>query len=170
MAQIVKLNMDDLRNIVNETIDCLINESKAKPGKQKVMYDNNKSAKCGETLKCPVCGSDFVKRQWQQAFCSGKCKERYWNTKGDRHKDPRYYSKYNMKHPERYLGMGVTRAEKDYFDALHAYATDPDFRAYMRDTALNSDGSWDSHEARNTIDAEYQNYLDDYIEDDFYSE
>ena len=130
------------------------------------LYQKNKEAKCGETLNCPVCSSLFVKKQWQQAFCCNKCKNKYWNRKGDRHADPDYYSKYNQKHPERYLGLlgkGATRAERDYNEALYALATDKDFRDYENDSVDSFSGDWDSHDVGcgGGIDIvqEYENYL-----------
>lgn len=47
-------------------------------------YDKNKSAKVGENCKCPSCGTQFEKTNYQQAFCKSKsgtkCKDKYWNT------------------------------------------------------------------------------------------
>lgn len=52
-------------------------------GSLKPFYDAAKSAKTGETISCPVCKKQFVKRSYQQAFCSNKgksnCKDKYWN-------------------------------------------------------------------------------------------
>jgi hypothetical protein len=49
-------------------------------------YKHNKAAKVGTEIKCPVCGSSFQKRQYSQAFCSSKCKNKYWNDlQPDRH-------------------------------------------------------------------------------------
>ena len=52
--------------------------------KIKQLYDNAKSAKVGDNCKCPSCGTEFIKTNYQQAFCktkSGtKCKDKYWNT------------------------------------------------------------------------------------------
>ena len=138
---------------------------------RKKTYDTNKAAKCGEHLVCPVCGTAFVKKQWQQAFCCGECKNKYWNDKGDRHSDPNYYSKYNQKHPERYIGLiglGHNKAEREYNEALYALATDEDFRNYVNDSVNNFDGSWDSHDVGcgGGIDIvqEYENYNEDLID------
>ena len=142
----------------------------AHKSKRRLTYEANKTAKCGETILCPVCGKEFVKRQYSQAFCCGKCKDAFWNARGDRHSDTNYYTKYNMEHPERYaglIGLGATRDEREYYEAMHAYATDPDFREWLRQSADNFDGDWDSHCVRNTIGQEYQNYLDDRLESDF---
>jgi hypothetical protein len=47
-------------------------------------YQLNKSAKVGETIKCPSCKTEFTKSNYQQAFCKTKrgtwCKDQYWNT------------------------------------------------------------------------------------------
>ena len=69
----------------------------------------NKEAKTGETIKCPICGDVFIKKQYAQAFCSKECKGYYWNAaKPDRHKDKNYNHKYNQSHPER-LDRGFTK-------------------------------------------------------------
>lgn len=48
------------------------------------LYRKVKSAKVGETVVCPSCGTSFVKSSYQQAFCKTKpktvCKDKYWNT------------------------------------------------------------------------------------------
>lgn len=31
-------------------------------------YLQNKEAKTGETIKCPICGDVFIKKQYSQAF------------------------------------------------------------------------------------------------------
>ena len=49
-------------------------------------YEENKAAKVGSTIICPTCGKEFVKKQYSQAFCCLQCKDKYWNTMGDRHK------------------------------------------------------------------------------------
>lgn len=58
--------------------------------------DTNKSSKVGSTIRCPVCGTSFVKTTYNKIFCSspsGKknnrgtytkfghssCKDTYWN-------------------------------------------------------------------------------------------
>ena len=42
-------------------------------------YHLNKETKTGAEIVCPVCGAHFKKRQYSQAFCSGECKDRFWN-------------------------------------------------------------------------------------------
>ena len=72
-------------------------------------YLKNKEAKTGETIKCPICGESFIKKQYSQAFCCKECKGYYWNAaKPDRHKDKNYQHKYNQSHPER-LDRGYTK-------------------------------------------------------------
>lgn len=72
-------------------------------------YLQNKEAKTGETIKCPICGDVFIKKQYAQAFCCKECKGYYWNVvKADRHKDKNYHHKYNQEHPER-LNRGFTK-------------------------------------------------------------
>ena len=52
--------------------------------KIKELYKNAKSAKVGAVCKCPGCGNEFIKTNYQQAFCKSKkgtiCKDKYWNT------------------------------------------------------------------------------------------
>ena len=52
--------------------------------KIKTRYRLNKSAKVGDQIICPSCGTHFTKAQHQQAFCKTKggtiCKDKYWNT------------------------------------------------------------------------------------------
>lgn len=75
--------------------------------KRKEIYKANKLKKVGEECTCPICEKSFVKKQWQQAFCCGSCKDRFWNEKADRHKKG-YYRKYNLAHPERLYRIGKT--------------------------------------------------------------
>ena len=72
----------------------------AKKTKTNVTYEKNKAAKAGSDLICPVCGSHFTKKQWAQAFCCNECKNKYWNRKGDRHREG-YYEDYDLSHPSR---------------------------------------------------------------------
>ena len=64
------------------------------------IYEKNKAAKVGTKIICPICGQEFVKKQYSQAFCCGICKDDFWNAKGDRHRKG-YYADYDEKHPER---------------------------------------------------------------------
>ena len=51
------------------------------------LYKTNKGAKTGTIIECPVCHKKFKKIQYSQAFCCGKCKDKYHNmVDGDRHK------------------------------------------------------------------------------------
>lgn len=47
-------------------------------------YKANKEAKTGDVCVCPSCETEFVKTNYQQAFCKSKgktvCKDKYWNT------------------------------------------------------------------------------------------
>ena len=84
-------------------------------------YLQNKEAKTGDTIKCPICGDVFIKKQYSQAFCCKECKGYYWNAaKPDRHKDKKYQHKYNKAHPER-LERGYTKIKHNsniWYDAL----------------------------------------------------
>ncbi len=50
----------------------------------KAIYKSSKAAKVGEECDCPSCGTMFIKKNYQQAFCKSKgktvCKDKYWNT------------------------------------------------------------------------------------------
>lgn len=65
-------------------------------GERKKTYKLNKTLKVGDELTCPICKTKFIKKQWQQAFCCGTCKDKFWNDKPDRHKDPNYHHFYNV--------------------------------------------------------------------------
>ena len=46
-------------------------------------YKKSKSAKVGDKCICPSCDAEFIKTNYQQAFCKTKtgttCKDFYWN-------------------------------------------------------------------------------------------
>ena len=46
-------------------------------------YETAKAAKTGATCVCPSCQKQFIKKSYQQAFCSNKgrnnCKDVFWN-------------------------------------------------------------------------------------------
>ena len=112
-----------------------IKEMSWKKSKRRMQYEANKEAKVGEVIVCPICGEKLTKKSYQQAFCSTKCKDAYWNNKKDRHKSG-YYSEYNQKHPERYerlIGLGFTTREREENYALYRYATDKEFRKYVNE-------------------------------------
>lgn len=70
-------------------------------------YKAAKAAKVGDVVKCAHCGKEFVKRYYQEVFCCPKCKDDYWNKKGDRHKGGKsYHREYNYKHLERLQRIG----------------------------------------------------------------
>ena len=70
-----------------------------KISKRQQRYIDNKKAKCGAEISCAVCGKIFIKKQYSQAFCCIRCKDAYWNAKGDRHSDSDYYRRYNHSQP-----------------------------------------------------------------------
>lgn len=47
-------------------------------------YIKNKESKIGAKCTCPSCGTLFIKKYYQQAFCKSRsgttCKDKYWNT------------------------------------------------------------------------------------------
>lgn len=56
----------------------------SKQARMKKAYTLAKASKVGDTCTCPSCGTQFVKTNYQQAFCRAKggtvCKDKYWNT------------------------------------------------------------------------------------------
>ena len=109
-----------------------------KISKRKERYNTNKASKVGDACLCPVCGKEFTKTHYAQAFCCGKCKDAYWNAKGDRHRAG-YYEEYDNARPERKLRRALysmdilnTRDEEE-MEARMALASDEDFRRYVND-------------------------------------
>ena len=104
--------------------------------KRKIAYEKNKKAKVGDEITCPICGTKFKKRQYSQAFCDSKCKDTYWNAKGDRHSVD-YYEKYDNKHPERKLRKAlysidvINSRDADELEARMALINDEGFRRYV---------------------------------------
>ena len=43
------------------------------------LYEKNTNKKVGELIKCPICGTEFVKKVKQQKFCCIDCKNKYHN-------------------------------------------------------------------------------------------
>ena len=68
------------------------------------LYKNNKSAKVGTEIECPVCHKRFIKKSYQQAFCCKDCKDKFWNRT---RKSNGYFSRYNAEHPERLERVGI---------------------------------------------------------------
>ena len=97
-----------------------------KNNKQDKLYFYNKEAAVGDSITCPVCNTTFTKKQYSQAFCCKDCKDKFWNKRGDRHKEG-YYREYNEKHPERghYIKQIRQNTGNLYYDSLG--------RAYSRD-------------------------------------
>lgn len=132
----------------------------AKKSKRKLQYEDNKSAKVDTEITCPICGTKFVKRQYSQAFCCSKCKDEYWNAKGDRH-SVGYYKKYDNKHPERKLRRAlysinvVNARDEDEIEARMALANDPDFRRYVNDDC----DVCDIPSCNVDLATQYENYL-----------
>lgn len=132
----------------------------AKKNKRKLQYEANKSAKVGTEITCPICGTKFIKRQYAQAFCDGKCKDAFWNAKRDRH-SVGYYEKYDNKHPERKLRKAlysidvINARDEAELEARIALVNDPDFRRYVNDT----DDLCDIPPCNVDLATQYANYL-----------
>lgn len=73
---------------------------------RKKTYLTNKDKKIGDKCICPICKCEFTKTHYAQAFCCNECKVKYHNDK-QRGKRNGYFSKYNMKHTERYERVGI---------------------------------------------------------------
>lgn len=93
-------------------------------------YEVNKSASVGEDIICPSCGTHFIKKSYQQAFCSTYCKDKYWNQK---RKDNGYFRKYNIEHPERLERVGINTEYKpieclgEYGESLAQIIIEPEY-------------------------------------------
>ena len=93
-------------------------------------YDNNKLAKVGEEIICPICGKRLIKKSYQQAFCCTRCKDIYHNK---RRVNNGYY-KENCKSNHNnwyYKNRENTAVEMGY----------PDFQTMQRDRFNNDLGS-----------------------------
>ena len=137
-----------------------------KKSHRKLQYELNKVSKVGEFITCPVCGEEFKKKSYQQAFCCTKCKDAYWNNKKDRHRSG-YYTEYNRKKPERYdrlIGLGFTNRDREENYALYKYATDKDFRDYVNQPPIG-----DEESMMCTVDlvTELENFDEQHIVNDF---
>ena len=131
--------------------------SRKKTNRQ-IQYETNKSASVGDVIICPICHSEFTKKQYSQAFCCGECKDRYWNDKKDRHKNG-YYRAYNQKHPERYeglIGLGFTNREREENYALYRYATDKYFRDYVNEPPIGHEA--ESFGCEVSLSTQLENY------------
>ena len=114
--------------------------NKSKINKQ---YLYNKEAATGTNLICPICGTSFIKKQYSQAFCCKDCKNKFWNKKGDRHREG-YYAEYNEKHPDRghYIKQFKHNTGTLYYDQLgRAYSQDF-YNPTMTDMINWADSRW----------------------------
>ena len=49
------------------------------PKEMRKLYREADAAKVGETIKCPCCGAELVKRSYQHKFVNRRHKDDYWN-------------------------------------------------------------------------------------------
>ena len=132
----------------------------AKKSKRRLQYEANKSARVGTEITCPICGTKFIKRQYSQAFCDGKCKDAFWNAKKDRHREG-YYEEYDNKHPERKLRKALysidilNARDEAEMEARIALVNDPDFRRYVNDDC----DVCDIPNCNVDLATQYENYL-----------
>lgn len=131
-----------------------------KISKRKERYNTNKTSKVGDVCLCPVCGKEFTKTHYAQAFCCGKCKNAYWNAKGDRHRVG-YYEEYDNARPERKLRRALysmdilSSRDEEEMEARMALASDEDFRRYVNDDC----NVCDIHNCSVDLATMYNNYL-----------
>lgn len=86
------------------------------------IYMVNKATKCGDTITCPTCKKEFVKKQYSQAFCCSRCRDSFHNYFGDRHRKG-YYAQYNARHPKRLDYLDSIRER--YSDDSYAWCENP---------------------------------------------
>lgn len=104
MGKIIHITEGALMRLIKGQMKPLQETDFKGKGKKNRQREENKAAKVGSEIPCANCGNPYRKKSYQQVFCGPQCKERYWNEKGDRHKDPNYYDKYNRKNG-RFLPM-----------------------------------------------------------------
>jgi len=97
------------------------------------------SAKVGENITCPSCGTEFVKKSYQSVFCKSKkgtkCKDNYWNNVDPKKRNNR--TRISPANARYHANVIVpNEARKRGF---------PDVDA-MREHELEEDGSWDAHQ------------------------
>lgn len=109
----------------------------------KALYEKSKLAKVGSICKCPSCRTEFVKTNYQQAFCKSKsgtiCKDKYWNTVTP---EKRNNTTRISKASALWLAKNDTPVVFGYGDSQRKI--DEEDRLEME---LNYDGSWDAHYA-----------------------
>jgi len=110
------------------------NKKKLIEARQKCM-----DAKVGETIVCPSCGTEHVKKSYQSVFCKTKgktkCKDNYWN---------------NVDPSKRNNTTRISPANASYYASVIVPNEArkrgfPDVES-MREHELNDDGSWDAHQ------------------------
>ena len=122
--------------------------------KIKQLYENSKLAKVGSTCKCPSCGTDFIKTNYQQAFCKSKkgtvCKDKYWNTiTPEKRNNTTRISPANafcMAMQDNQRSFGVKKTSEGYFvrDGIAYYEFGD--KIYKVDIYEDEDDcGWDSH-------------------------
>jgi hypothetical protein len=108
----------------------------------KDLYNNSKSAKIGSTCKCPSCNTEFIKSNYQQAFCKSKkgtiCKDKYWNMV-----TPEKRNNTTRISPANALWMMRNDTPVILGHSNSQRAIDTEERLEME---LNDDGSWDNHQ------------------------
>jgi hypothetical protein len=108
----------------------------------KKLYQKNKDAKVGTQCKCASCGTEFIKNNYQQAFCKTKngtiCKDKYWNTI-----DPKKRNNTTRISPasQRWLvSQQANRISKRFEEREYRNQ-----RSYEDDRFVEDDQCWDAH-------------------------
>jgi len=114
----------------------------------KVLYKKAKDSNVGAEVKCPSCGTSFVKVHYQQAFCKSKgktvCKDNYWNnvTPSKRNNKTRISpasAVYMMENPRYYhTSEGYRIIDGVAYDEF-------DEPMYVVDEMMDDDQGWDAH-------------------------
>ena len=94
----------------------------------------NRNAKTGESIICPICRKEFVKKSYQHTFCSLACKDKRHNMiNSDRHSDPDYYEKYNIRNGRTLNISHLYIHDKSFEDDVMSQLRDTDFGTYYGD-------------------------------------
>lgn len=107
-----------------------------KKTKRTIRYEENKAAKVGEIIVCPICGKEFTKKQYSQAFCCSSCKDEYWNGK-KKGKRTEYFREYNRLHPKRLERIGVFKDYDSFGEkSFGRYDEEGEFHSFSDERAL----------------------------------
>ena len=117
------------------------------------LYHANKDAKVGSIIECPVCHKPFKKIQYSQAFCSGECKDRFWNAnrgvvKPHKKKGAEVMSGWVARDKSGHLRLWRTRPSKETnFDFGECWGLPCEMGAWLRlDNSMFPSVKWEDDE------------------------